>query len=223
MTNNKEKMTTKTQILAAIFVIATLTVAIPGLGEAFAAKTYATFWIDPDNSYRGISVAYEAEDEDNRSGWIAGPTWMRSVLEADLVEIGWLDENLTRDAYYYAAEGGSIDPADKWGSPSTGDQTTYYIYDPQDDGNIDLIGGGDSREFDIGSYSIYKLEVGIEDSNDSNSVIDDIKHNIKWYDGTWNLWDDNDGTPGENESHSTAYVDRCTSNDDVEIGDSASC
>lgn len=214
-------MTTKTTTIATIFAMAMLVFALPGMTEAFAAKTYATFWMDPTNSYRGIKATYEVEDLDNRSGWIAGPTWMVSTLEADLVEIGWLDENLTRDAYYYCGSGGGID--DTWGTPSTGDQTTYYIYDPTNDGNIDLIGGGDSCEVDIGSYTVFKLEVGIEDSNDSNSVADDLKENISWYDGTWHLWDDSDGLENTYDTHSTAEADRCTADDDVEIGDTASC
>lgn len=214
-------MTTTTTTIAAIFMVATLTIALPGIGEAFGAKTYATFWIDPDDDYRGIQVTYEVEDLDNRSGWIAGPTWYRFGLQSDLVEIGWMDENLTRDSYYYCGEGGGIDFT--WGSPSTGSQSTFYIYDPQDDGNIDLIGGFSSCEFDIGSYTVTKMEVGIEDSNDNNIVGDDLKENIKWYDGSWHTWDDSDGSYGEKESHTDAIVDRCTADEDVEIGDTASC
>ena len=209
--------TTKT--ISAILVIATLVIALPGIGEAFAAKTYATYWWDKSGDYYGVSSYYKVDDR-ARTGWLADVTWFQTYSISDLLEIGWIDKSGSHSVDYYCGYQGNIE--ETWGSPSDGTGTTYYIYDYGDDGSFDLIGGGDYCQFNIGTYSLMRVQVGYEDSQDSNVIEDNLHKNLKYYDGTWHNWSSS-GTRGTDEGHSTAEVDFCSTYNQAEIGDTANC
>lgn len=203
-----------------IFAIATLAVTMPGLGEALAVKTYATYWFDATDDYYGVSAKYKVDDR-VRTGWLADATWFQTANMNKLLEIGWIDQGGSHTPFYYCAFGGDIHK--KWGSPSDGSSTTYYIYDLGDDGTFDLIGGIGYCQRDIGTYTLIKVQVGYEDSQNSNVIEDDLHRNLKYYDGTWHYWDWSEGSHGKVETHTTAEVDYCTNNHEAEIGDTANC
>lgn len=203
-----------------ISVIATLAVATPGLGEALAAKTYATYWFDATDNYYGVSAEYKVDDR-VRTGWLADATWFQTANMNKLLEIGWIDQGGSHTPFYYCAFAGSIHKT--WGSPSDGSSTTYYIYDLGDDGTFDLIGGSGYCQRDIGTYNLIQVQVGYEDSKNSNVIEDDLHGSLKYYDGTWHYWDWPEGAHGKVESHITAEVDYCTDNYEAEIGDTANC
>lgn len=202
----KTKKTTK--LLSAVALIAMISIAFPGSQSAFAVKTYATHWFDPTASNaRGISTFYAVQDA-TRTGWLADVTWVRSTLLADLLEIGWIDPNGSANPQYYCGQGGNI--VRTWGSPSDGTTTTYYIYDPLNNGDFDLIGGLDSCSIDIGTYTFVKVETGYEDSTNSNTLDVNLHQNLKYYDGTWKNWSSSDGSHGKNESAGSGTVVYCS-------------
>ncbi|MCY4492205.1 MAG: hypothetical protein OXC46_12205 [Thaumarchaeota archaeon] len=61
-------MTIITKYAIIIFTIITLSIVTPGLSEAFATKTYATYWFDATSDYFGVSAKYKVDDRD-RTGW----------------------------------------------------------------------------------------------------------------------------------------------------------
>ena len=138
-----------------------------------------------------------------------------------LLEIGWIDQGGSHHPFYYCAFAGSIHKT--WGTPSDNSSTTYYIYDLGNDGSFDLIGGGSYCQTTIGTYTIQKIQVGYEDSKNSNVIENDLHKNLKYYDDTWHYWDWSKGSHGKNENHTTAKVDYCTNNHEADIGDTTSC
>ncbi len=196
------------KLLSTVLLIAVIFMALQGLQSAFALKTYATHWFDPTASNaRGVSTFYAVQNA-VRSGWLADATWVRSTLLVDLLEIGWIDPNGTVNPTYYCGQGGSI--LSTWGSPSDGTTTTYYIYDPLNNGDFDLIGGGSSCEINIGTYTFVKVETGYEDSANGNSLDVNLHNNLKYYDGTWKAWSSTAGSHGKNESAGAGTVVYCS-------------
>jgi hypothetical protein len=213
-------MTTKTQTIVAILAIATFAIAVPGLGDAFAVKTYATYWYDaPPSNWYGVSSFYTADDR-VRTGALNDATWLRMTSMGDLLEIGWIDLGGTIATQYYCGIGGNVNRY--WGSPSDGSTTTYYIYDVGNDGTFDLIGGADYCQFNVGSYSVVKAEVGYEDHQNSNVLENNLHKNLKYYDGTWHNWSWASGS-SHGKVESAATVAYCTANYEAKIGDTATC
>ena len=209
----------KTKIIPAILVVTALAVSPPGIGEAFAAKTYAVYWWDKPGDYYGVSAYYETDNR-IRDGWLADVTWFQTYSISDMLEIGWIDKSGNHPVEYYCAYQGNI--SEVWGAPSDGTGSTYYIYDNGNDGSFDLIGDGDYCQFDIGSYSLMRVMAGYEDSKDSNFIENNLHKNLKYYDGSWHNWSSS-GSRGVHEDHSTAEVDLCNTYNQAEIGDTANC